>query len=105
MGSDSADGVLLFGEFCLDRRRGGLFRVGPGGALAPVPLGSRALERALGPLKIGNHAPLPMRCQEMQRPPAEPNRAEVTRCCRIDVLTSKCEASNVRHAHDPDARG
>jgi DNA-binding winged helix-turn-helix (wHTH) protein/TolB-like protein len=41
MGSGTSDGVYLFGEFRLDRPRGGLFRVGAGAALA---VESRALD-------------------------------------------------------------
>jgi DNA-binding winged helix-turn-helix (wHTH) protein/tetratricopeptide (TPR) repeat protein len=36
--------VFIFGNFCFDRRAGGLFRYTEGGAAVPIPLGSRALE-------------------------------------------------------------
>jgi TolB-like protein/DNA-binding winged helix-turn-helix (wHTH) protein len=44
MDAGTADGVFLFGGFRLDRCRGGLFRVAADGALAPVAMGSRALD-------------------------------------------------------------
>ncbi|HJU17692.1 MAG TPA: winged helix-turn-helix domain-containing protein [Stellaceae bacterium] len=44
MRSGDPDSAFLFGEFRLDRRRGGLFRVDAEGTLAPVAVGSRALD-------------------------------------------------------------
>jgi len=40
----TADEILLFEGFCLDRRAGGLFRVDENGVLVPVAIGSRALD-------------------------------------------------------------
>jgi TolB-like protein/DNA-binding winged helix-turn-helix (wHTH) protein len=40
----TADEIFLFEGFRLDRRAGGLFRADENGVLAPVPIGSRALD-------------------------------------------------------------
>ncbi len=44
MGSGTGTGAFLFAEFRFDPGRGGLFRVNADGALAPVAMGSRALD-------------------------------------------------------------
>ena len=41
---DAATEAFLFGGFLLDKRGGGLFRIGEHGETAPVPVGGRALD-------------------------------------------------------------
>ena len=44
MGALTSADILLFEEFRLDRRGGGLFRRDESGAYVPVAIGSRALD-------------------------------------------------------------
>jgi DNA-binding winged helix-turn-helix (wHTH) protein len=52
----AAEEILLFDDFRLDRRAGGLFRADQSGVLVPVVIGSRALDLLI--LLVGRHGDL-----------------------------------------------